>query len=165
MMSAVEIGVLLLYGLAMVVGLLGIVIPGIPGLLLVGAVTGVWAYDHPEDRAWVVFGVVLVVLILGTIAKYVLPSRALRDAGAPRSTLLLALLLAVIGFFVIPVVGLVIGGVIGVFVGELRRLDHAGEALRSTVTTLKAIGIGMLLELAAGLVAVGIWLIAAISLG
>jgi uncharacterized protein YqgC (DUF456 family) len=158
----VEIGVLLLYGLAMVVGLVGVVVPGIPGLLLVAAVTGVWAYDQPEDRAWVVFGVVLVVLILGTIAKYVLPSRTLRDAGAPRSTLALGLLLAVIGFFVIPVVGLLVGGVLGVFVGELRRLDHAGEALRSTVSTLKAIGIGMVLELLAGVVAVGIWLTAAI---
>jgi uncharacterized protein YqgC (DUF456 family) len=64
---------------------------------------------------------------------------------------------AIVGFFVIPVVGLLVGGVLGVWLGELRRLRDAGAARRSTWATLKAIGIGLLLELAAGLVAVGIW--------
>ena len=53
MMSVVEIGVLLLYGLAMVVGLLGIVIPGIPGLLLVGAVTGAPTRPRSSDSTLV----------------------------------------------------------------------------------------------------------------
>lgn len=153
---------MLLYGLAMVVGLLGVVIPGIPGLLLVAVVTGVWAYDQAEGSAWVVFGVVLVVLVLGTIAKYVLPRRSLKEAGAPRSTLLLGLVGAALGFFVIPVVGLLIGGVLGVYVGELRRLRDEGAARRSTISTAKAIGIGLLLELLAGVIAVAIWFVAAL---
>lgn len=160
---AVEIGVLLLYGVAMVIGLVGVVIPTIPGLLLVAGVAAVWAYDQGGGGAWVVFGVMLVVLVIGTIAKYVLPSRSLRDAGAPRSTLLLGLLGAVVGFFVIPVVGLLIGAVIGVYAGELRRLHDGSAARRSTVATAKAIGIGLVLELVAGVVAVAIWFVAALA--
>ena len=156
---------LLLYGIAMMVGLVGVVVPGIPGLLLVAAVAAVWAFDQPEDRAWVVFGVVLVVLMLGTIAKYVLPSRTLRDAGAPRSTLVIGVLAAVVGFFVIPVVGLLIGAVLGVYLAELRRLRDGTAARRSTVATAKAIGIGLVLELVAGVVAVAIWFVAALAMG
>ena len=158
----VELGVLLLYGVAMVVGLAGVLLPGIPGLLLVAAVTAVWAYDQPEARAWVVFGVVLVVLMLGTIAKYVLPSRTLRDAGAPRSTVFIGVLFAIVGFFVIPVIGLLVGAVLGVYLAELRRLRDAADARRSTVATAKAIGLGMVLELVAGVVAVAIWFVAAL---
>jgi uncharacterized protein YqgC (DUF456 family) len=160
----VEFGVLLLWGVAMVVGLVGVLVPGIPGLLLIAGVTALWAFDQPEDRAWVVFGVVLVVLMLGTIAKYVLPSRTLRDAGAPRSTLFVGVVCAVVGFFVIPVVGLLIGAVIGVFLAELRRLQDGAAARRSTVATAKAIGMGMVLELVAGVVAVAIWLVAALAM-
>ena len=158
----VEIGVLLLYSLAMVVGLVGVLLPGVPGLLLVAAVAAVWAYDQGDGAAWVVFGVVLVVLVLGTVAKYVLPSRTLRDAGAPRSTLLLGLVGAVVGFFVIPVVGLLIGAVVGVYAAELRRLRDAAAARQSTVATAKAIGIGLVLELVAGVLAVATWLVAAL---
>jgi uncharacterized protein YqgC (DUF456 family) len=162
MIGGVELGIILLYGLAMLVGLVGVVVPGLPGLLLVAVVTGVWAYDQDEQAAWVVFGVVLVVLLVGTVAKYVLPSRTLKAAGAPLSTLLLALVLAVVGFFVIPVVGLLIGGVLGAYVGELLRLRDAGAARRSTIATAKALGLGMLLELIAGVLAVAIWFSAAL---
>ena len=153
-----------LYGLFMVIGLLGVLIPGIPGLLLVAGVALVWALDVGETASWFVFGVVLVVLALGTTAKYVLPSRSLKDAGAPRSTLVLGLLGAVVGFFVIPVVGFLIGAVAGVFVGELIRLRAGSEAWRSTIRTAKAIGIGLLLELLAGVVAVAIWFTAALAM-
>jgi len=154
----------LLYAAAMVVGLLGILIPGIPGLLLVAVVATVWAYDVDDGRAWAVLGVVLVILLLGTIAKYVLPSRTLTEAGAPRSTMVLGLLGAVVGFFVIPVIGLLIGGALGVYVGELNRLRDGRAAGRSTIATARAIGIGMILELAAGVLAVAVWLIAALAM-
>lgn len=153
----VEIGVLLLLGLAMAVGLVGIVVPVVPGLLLVAAVAVTWAVLEGGPGAWVVVAVMLVVLALGTIAKYVLPGRTLKEAGAPWSTLGLGAVGAIVGFFVIPVVGLLVGGVLGVWLGELHRLRDGRAAWRSSWATLKAIGIGLLLELAAGLVAVMIW--------
>ena len=157
-----DLGIIALYALGMAVGLAGVFVPGVPGLLLVGGVTALWAYDTGGGSTWAVFAVVAVVLVLGTVAKYVLPSRTLREAGAPRSTLLLGILGAVVGFFVIPVVGVLIGAVVGVYVGELRRLHDGAAARRSTVATAKAIGIGVVLELVAGVVAVGIWLVSAL---
>lgn len=37
-------------GLLMLVGLVGIVVPVLPGLLLVWLATALWAYDHPAPR-------------------------------------------------------------------------------------------------------------------
>ncbi|MBA3524779.1 MAG: DUF456 domain-containing protein [Geodermatophilaceae bacterium] len=152
-------GGLFLVGLTMAVGIVGVLVPLLPGLLLVGAAALIWALAVDSTLGWIVFGAIAVVLAMGTVAKYVLPARDLAAAGAPRSTLLVGAVGAVIGFFVIPVVGLPIGGVLGVYLAELRRLhgDNAG-ARRSTVVTLRAIGIGILIELAAGVTASLIWL-------
>lgn len=154
-----ELGTLLLIGLAMAIGLIGVLIPVIPGLLLIGGAGLAWALLADGSGPWIVFGVMVAVLLVGTVAKYVLPSRSLRQAGAPNSTLLLGALGGIIGFFVIPVIGLIVGAVAGIFAGELRRLADSKAAGRSTLATLKAIGIGMVIELLAGVVAVAIWFV------
>jgi hypothetical protein len=105
----------------------------------------------------------MLVLAAGTVAKYVLPGRSLKQAGAPTSTLVLGGIGAIAGFFLIPVVGLPIGAVVGIYLGELRRLSDSRAAWRSTVATAKAIGVGMLIELGAGMMAVGIWLAAVLT--
>jgi uncharacterized protein YqgC (DUF456 family) len=103
------------------------------------------------------------VLAIGTVAKYVLPSRTLRQAGAPASTLVLGAVGGIVGFFVIPVIGLLVGAVAGIYLGEARRLSDSRAAGRSTLATLKAIGIGLLIELLAGVLAVAIWFVSVIS--
>ncbi len=154
---------LLAFGLVMAIGLVGVVVPGVPGLLLVALAGAGWAVQLGRPAAWAVVAVMLVVLAGGTVAKYVLPGRTLKDTGAPRSTLLIGVAGAVVGFFVIPVVGLPIGGLVGVWLGELRRLRAPTPAWRSTLQTAKAVGLGMLVELTAGVVAVLIWLAGALA--
>lgn len=158
-----NLGLLLLFGMAMAIGLVGVLVPVLPGLLLIAAAGLGWAVLADGPGPWVVFGAMIVVLAVGTVAKYVLPGRTLRQAGAPVSTLLLSVLGAVIGFFVIPVIGFLLGAVAGIFLGELRRLNDSRAAGRSTVTTLKAIGIGLAIELLAGVLAVAIWFVAVIA--
>jgi len=150
-------------GLVMAAGLVGVIFPVLPGLLLVAAAALVWAIMADGVVPWVVFGIMMLVLAAGTVAKYVLPSRSLKQAGAPKSTLLLGAIGAIAGFFLIPVVGLVIGAVVGVYLGELLRLSDGRAAWRSTVVTAKSVGVGILIELAAGMVAVVIWLVSVLS--
>ncbi len=163
-MGPVDSGLLVLIGLVMAIGLVGVVVPGVPGLLLVAGAGLAWAAHAGGAAPWVVLGVMLAVLAVGTIGKYVLPGRRLAGSGAPRSTLLLGAVGAIAGFFVIPVVGLPVGGLAGVWLGELRRLRSAAAARRSTWATAKAMGLGMLVELAAGMSAVLIWLVGALVL-
>ena len=96
-------------GLLMLVGLVGIVVPVLPGLLLVWLATALWAFEHPNRWAWVVFALCGVVYAVGVIAQYLVPGRRLKDAGVRTSTLFFAVVLAIVLFFVIPIVGAPIG--------------------------------------------------------
>jgi hypothetical protein len=95
------------------------------------------------------------------VVKYALPGRGLRTAGVPNRTLVVGGVLGVVGFFVVPVVGLVVGFVLGVYVAELQRLGSTA-AWPSTKAALKAVGLSILIELAAGLAATALWLTAVV---
>lgn len=156
---------LVLLGLGMLVGLVGVLLPVVPGSLLIAVLTVVWLFAGGSGPAsWVGAVLVLAILAVGTVAKYALPSRALRDAGAPPTTLALGVLGAVAGFFLIPVVGLPVGFVIGVFAGEYVRLHTPMGAWRSTRATLAGIGLGILVELIAATTAVAVWTVFAVAL-
>ena len=148
-----------LAGLLMAVGLAGVVVPAVPGTaLILGAGAG-WAalVEETGTGRWVVVGIMGALFVAGLVAKYVLPGRRL-SGELPRSTLLLGGLGAVVGFFVIPVIGLLVGGVLGVYLAEVRRLGPGAEARRSTVQVLKAVGVGILAELTAGVLMVATWI-------
>jgi uncharacterized protein YqgC (DUF456 family) len=152
-----------LAGLLIVVGLVGVVVPMLPGLLLVVVGIGVWAVPRGDALGWTVLGVAVAVAALGTIAKYALPGARMRAAGVPGRTLLAGGVLGIVGFFVVPVVGLLLGFVLGVYLVELARLGRGG-AWPSTRTALGAVGWSVLIELAAGLVATAVW-VGALVLG
>lgn len=144
--------------MVMVVGLVGVVVPVLPGLVLVWGAGVAWVFLDGGGAARIAVGVLLTALfVLGTAAKYVLPARHVGGAGAPRSTLLLGALGATVGFFVIPVVGLVVGGVGAVFLAELARLRDPRRAWRATWVVLRAVGLSLLVELTTAVVMLGTW--------
>lgn len=147
-----------LIGLAIAVGLVGIVVPILPGILLVAGAILVWAVLSGTTAAWMVFAVAMGFIVLGTIVKYVVPGRRLKTAGVPNSTLLSGAALAILGFFVIPVIGLLVGFVLGVYLAELRRLDSS-QAWPATVSALKAVGLSMLIEFTAATLAAVTWVV------
>lgn len=152
-------------GLLMLVGLVGIVVPVLPGLLLVWLATALWAFDHPNHWAWVVFGLCGVAYAAGVVTQYLVPGRRLKDAGVKATTLFLAVVLAVVGFFVIPVLGAPVGFVLGVFLVELGRKRDRRVAWRSTLHALKAVMTSIGIELVAGFAIVGLWIIGVWRLG
>src|SRR6185436_7264648 len=106
------------------VGLVGILVPILPGLVLVLGAILVWAIDVGGATAWTVFAVASVSVVVGC--------------------------------FVIPVIGLFIGFVLGVYLAELRRVG-AASAWPSTKEALRAVGVSILIELAAGVLAALVW--------
>jgi hypothetical protein len=58
------------------------------------------------------------------------------------------------------VVGFAVGGVLAVWLAETARLGAPGPAWVSTRAVLVAIGLGIVVQLAAGLAMVGTWLAA-----
>jgi uncharacterized protein len=152
-----------LVGLAVLVGLVGIVVPVLPGTLLILAAVLVWAAVTSTTTSWLVLAAVVLFLAAGAVGKYALPSRRLQAAGVPTRTLVAGGLLGLVGFFVIPVVGLVVGFVLGVYLSELQRVG-VQAAWPTTRAALAAAGLSMLIELAAGLCAALTWLVAAVTL-
>jgi uncharacterized protein YqgC (DUF456 family) len=149
-------GAEVLVALAIAVGLVGILVPILPGSVLVLAAILVWAFEVGGATAWAVFGLAAAVLVAGAVVKYLVPNRRLKDAGIPGSTQWVGAALGVVGFFVVPVVGLFIGFVLGVYLAEYRRLG-ASAAWPSTKHALKAVGTSILIELVAGVVATFVW--------
>lgn len=153
-MSGVEIVV----ALVLAVGLIGILVPLLPGVLLVLAGILVWAVDLDTRAGWIVFAVAAAFLMVGTVAKYVLPGRRLKDAGIPASTQWTGVAFGVVGFFVVPVLGLFLGFVLGMYAAERRRVGP-GAAGPSTRAALRAVGLSVLIELLSALLAVGTWVV------
>lgn len=150
----------LLVGLVMLTGLIGVVVPVLPGLFLMWATGVAWAWlDGGGGGRWAVAAALTMLLVVGTTLKYVLPARSAGRAGAPRTTLVLGAVGAIVGFFVVPFLGFVIGGVGVVFLVELVRLGSAAAAWRSTRAVLVGIGVGMVVELWAATMMMSVWLL------
>lgn len=144
--------------LAILAGLAGVVVPGLPALPLCWGGVLVWAlFGDTGPGRLAVLAAATVVAAGGTVVKYLWPGRNLKRTGVPTSSLLAGGLLGLVGFFVIPVVGLVIGFVGGVWSAERLRLGSNQLAWPATVQALKAAGLSMLVEFLAGLVIAALW--------
>ncbi|MFF4699596.1 DUF456 domain-containing protein [Streptomyces chattanoogensis] len=144
-------------GLVMLFGLLGVLLPGIPGPPIVWAGVLWWAMTERTGAAWTLLIAATVLLLLNQALKWLLPARSLRDAGAPYRTLFLAGAAGIVGFFVVPVIGGPLGAVGGLYVLERIRLGGHGDAWASTRTVMRVIGLSVLVELFACLLVVGAW--------
>ncbi len=145
-------------GALLVVAMLGVVVPLLPGTALAWAVIVVWAIVERSAVGWVVLLVASAAAAVGFVIKYVVPSRRLNDRGVPNSTTLAGGVVGIIGFFVVPVVGAPLGFVLGVYAAEWARLRDHSLAWRSTRTALGAVGLAMLIEFTAVALMAGIWM-------
>lgn len=152
-------GLTVVVGLIIVVGLIGIVIPVLPGLILVWAAVLLWATQEQTTAGWVVFGIATTLALSGLLLQYLVPGRRMARAGVTMSTTLTGVALGVAGFFVIPVLGAFLGFALGVYLAErVKRGSHA-DAWPSTKHALKAIALSMGIELLTGLAIATTWVI------
>lgn len=153
--------VTILCGVTIVVGVVGVIVPIVPGLILCWLGVLVWSIfgDGAGVGPWIVLGLATLVTLLGSLVKYLWPGRNLRRGGVSNLSLLAGGVLGIVGFFVVPVIGLVLGFVLGLWLAELARLREPRLAWPSTKQALQAVGLALLVELAAALVVTGIWLV------
>jgi uncharacterized protein YqgC (DUF456 family) len=139
----------LLAGIGVLVGLVGIVVVFLPGLALQVISVGIWAFEESSVVGWVVLGIVVTLAVVATVLKYVFPHRRLRDQGVPSWVVFTAVAVAIVGLFVIPVIGAPIGFILTVYVFERARLGPT-RAWPSTKTALKAVLTSTGIELTGG---------------
>ena len=149
-----------LVGLVIALGIIGGTTQLVPGSLIVFGAILVWTLMTGGALAWGVLAIATAALVTAGVVKYIVAGRHMTRAEVPGSTLVVGLLLGVVGFFVIPVVGLFVGFIGGVYACELNRRRSHVEAWAATKAALTATGLTILIELAGALLAATAWLAA-----
>lgn len=157
MTTEVLVGALLL--LAMLVGLAGIVVPVLPGLGLINAAVLGWAVYERSVVGWTTLGVCLALWGAAFALQYLVPGKRLVAAGVPAWVIGVAGLAGVVGFFVVPVVGLPLFFVGAVYLVQSLRARHLGTSVGSTWQAVLAVGISQLIELTGGMLCVVTYLL------
>jgi uncharacterized protein YqgC (DUF456 family) len=148
-----------LVALAMAVGVVGTLVPVLPGLALVWAAGLAYGFAEGFGTVGTAAMVVMTALaIAGQAAGWLLPKRAAAAAGAHKRSVWLGALGAVVGFFVIPVVGVAVGGLAGIYAAEWQRTRDPALAWNATRRTLVGFGLATLAQFGAALAMVATWL-------
>lgn len=153
-------------GLALVlliVGAAGVILPVLPGSLLIILTLAVWAVLLGSGPAWTAAIIGMVLALVGWSASTVLTGRMLRRERIPRGPVLIAIIAALIGMVLLPPLGLFLGFAVGLCGAEyLRRGRDAQAALRASLRALRAIGLGILIEFGLAGAAVSCFVIGAL---
>jgi len=151
-------GLEIIVALLMLLGLAGTIIPYFPGILLVLGGAGLWALLGDVGlTGWVTLGILVAIGVTGMVLSTLLSVRMAAGGDAPRWILGVGLLGVVVGFFVIPVVGALIGGPIAILLAEFYRVRDLDRAWTLTVRVLKGVGVGILVEFVTAVILIAIW--------
>jgi uncharacterized protein YqgC (DUF456 family) len=150
----------LLIGLAMAVGLVGILIPVLPGIVLVWLAGLAWTIlDGGGIVRWSLFGVMTALTLGALVAGVRLPTKSAAHTDAPRGTLWLAAAFSIVGFFVIPVIGVLVGFSAGVLLAHLIATNDIHKAFDALWATLRAFGKSVLIHGACGVGICTLWIL------
>lgn len=144
--------------LVMLVGLLGTLIPALPGIELIWLAAlgygifagfGVWG-------PWL-FALITIILIIGEVVIWWLGNTTARYTGASWQAVLASIVLGLVGMFVIPVIGALIGAMLGVFLVEYHRRRDWKAALKATTGVLWGAGLSFGAQVVFALTMMGVW--------
>jgi uncharacterized protein YqgC (DUF456 family) len=131
------------------VGILGCIIPGLPGtplnyaaLLLVQ-----WRLHSVQSSTLIIYGILTVVVL---VIDYVLPIWFAKKFGATKQGIWGSIIGMLIGFFFTPI-GMILGMLIGAIVGDIMAGRTSGEATRSGFATFFGTLLSLGLKLAVSL--------------
>ena len=144
-------------GLVIVIGIAGTNVPMLPGAFLVAGAVVVWALLTGGWAAWGVALGAVAIIAAGQVLKYLIPGKQLKASGVPNWVLAVGGIVGIIGFFVVPVIGLILGFLLGVFLAEAYRLRTFGDAWPTTLQAMKSAGWSVLIEFASAVLAAALW--------
>jgi uncharacterized protein YqgC (DUF456 family) len=149
-----------LVAIVMVIGVAGTVLPILPGLWLIwAAALGYGLFGGFGIGGWIAMALITGLAAAGTASAVYLPQRKATSIGVPWWGQVVALVCAVVGFFIVPVVGAPLGFVVGILLVTLARERHFQGALAATWATLTAMLLASGLQFAVGLTMVAIWVL------
>lgn len=110
----------LLCFILLVIGLLGTVLPILPGLLLSLCGLLIYKFGTGADLSMVYIWIFAFLTVISVVLNYLIPARTNRKYGGTRWGSIGSIVGTLVGLFFIPVpFGFLIGMFLGVFIGEL----------------------------------------------
>jgi hypothetical protein len=141
-------------------GLAGIVLPALPGTILIlgGIVLGAWIDDFTRV-GWFAVSAVGVLAVLAWLMDYVSAMLGAKRAGASRQAVIGAAVGTVAGIFM-GLVGVLFMPLVGAAVGEFMARRNHGQAMRVGVATWLGLMAGMLAKFVLAFMMIGIFVVA-----
>lgn len=142
------------------IGLAGVVLPALPGTILVlgGILVGAWIDDF-QRVGWFAVIAVSVLAVLAWLTDYVAALLGAKRAGASRLAIIGAAVGTVAGIFM-GLVGVLFMPLVGAAIGELIAQKDHGRAVRVGISTWIGLMVGMLAKVVLSFTMVGIYLVA-----
>jgi uncharacterized protein YqgC (DUF456 family) len=149
---------------ALVIGLLGLIVPVFPGLVIMWLGTLLYALIQQASGTmtgwgWVLFGIITVLMIAGSIVDNLIIAYKMRDKYVPWSSILFAFAAGIVAsIFFTPLVGLAAAPA-GLFLAETRRLKNRDAAIDSTRAYMIGWGWAFGARFMIGLAMIGFWML------
>ncbi len=148
-----------IFAILMIPGLLGTLLPILPGIPLMFVVAVVFGFvDEWQHLVPWELGVLFGIVLLSLLADFLSGLIGARYGGATRRAVLLGLIGFVIGILVFPPFGGFIGLFIGVFVGELSVGRKQLQAIRAATGSLLGSLVGIAVSFFLALVFLGLFI-------
>ena len=125
-----DIFLLVLAGLCMLIGIVGCIVPGLPGVPV--AYVGLWIAQATEriDFSWQMFLIWGIVTIVVSVLDYVVPAWGTKHFGGTKWGIWGSTIGVFVGLF-FGAVGVIVCPLIGAILGELMNGKEMKEALRA----------------------------------
>ena len=149
----------LLAAVLIVAGLVGLVLPAVPGpvLLFAGFVLGAWAEDFEHIGA-VTLSLLGAMAVVAYVLDFIAGSLGASRYGASRRAVVGAAIGALVGIF-FGLVGVLIGPFVGAVLGELSAQRTLHEASRAGFGATLGMVLGAAAKLALGFAMVGVFVV------
>lgn len=150
----------MLAGLLVVVGLAGTILPALPGVPLVfmGLLIAAWIGDF-QKIGWPTLTILAALTALAVAADLVAALFGAKRAGASRLALLGAAIGSIVGLF-FGLIGIFVLPFVGAVIGELIARQRLGQATRVGFATWLGLLIGALAKLSLAVTMLGVFVIA-----
>jgi len=147
-------------GAVMLFGLVGLIIPILPGLTIIWLAALVYAFAVGLN--WVsgiLFGGITLLMLGGNVVDNLMMGSSARQTGASWLAVGVAIAAGLLGSVIWPPLGGLLAAMLGIFLVEIIRLKDWKQALNSTRSLAMGCGTSVFIRIGIGMVMILLWLV------